>query len=150
MWPTERGGVLCVTTHIGSWSPGYTTCRLLLAQWNWQKMSRQQRPRCRVTERERFRTPLSTINFASYTFYSSSSTSSLSLFSHSFRVKLMQRKTVLRPPHSLARLFSPPVTLRQRKSRLISRAWPARERPCWPPGKRNRQSWSSAWSCSCF
>ena len=83
----------------------------------------------------------------SYTFYSSSISS---LSSHSFRVKLMRRKTVLRQLHSLARLSFPPATLPQRKSRLISRAWPAREHPCWPPGRRSRQSLSSAWNYSCF
>ena len=61
----------------------------------------------------------------------------------------MQKRTVSRPPLSLARVSSPLATLPQRKSRHTSRVWPARERLCWSRGSRNRRSSSSAWSCRC-
>ena len=131
------GNGVCLTTCAGSWSLGSMICRPSLLQWSWQKMWHQLRPHFKDIGREKLQQlfhPHATIYHCNY---------------FAFRVKLMQRKTASRPPHSLGRLCSPLATLPQRRSRPTSRVWPAREQLCWPPGRRNRHSLSSAWSSRC-
>ena len=150
MWPTERGGVLCVsppTQGVGVLGTRHADSHRCSGTG---KRCRVSRGHIAGSQREKgfkHHSPRFIVNFA-ILYFLLSSISSLS--SHLFRVKLMRSKTVLRQLHSLARLSFPPATLPQRKSRLISRAWPARERRCWPPGRRSRQSLSSAWNYSCF
>ena len=144
VYVSVRESVCVLGVLVGSWSHGCMIWRLSLLQWSLLKTWHLLKLLCRATARGRFKHQHTTTVLLHLSLYLC-----INLSVRVFRVRLMQKRTVSRPPLSLARVSSPLATLPRRKSRHTSRVWPARERLCWSRGSRNRRSSSSAWSCRC-